>query len=82
MERHEVGEARVTPIILRPVDWQSAPFGKLQALPKNARPVTTWSTARYQHRPHPSPEAKRGQLRRVRRFLEHAGIDHPPGDER
>ncbi len=42
MERHRAGEARVIPIILRPVDWQDAPFGKLQALPEDARPVTTW----------------------------------------
>ena len=33
------------------------------------------------HRPHPSPEAKRGQLRRVRRFLEHAGVDGPQGED-
>lgn len=43
MKRHEAGEARVVPIILKPVDWNSAPFGKLQALPKNAKPVTTWA---------------------------------------
>lgn len=42
IERHEAGEACVIPIILRPVDWSGAPFGKLQALPKNARPVTEW----------------------------------------
>ncbi len=36
MERHQAGEARVLPIILRAVDLQSAPFGKLQVLPKNA----------------------------------------------
>jgi hypothetical protein len=43
MTRHEAGEARVIPIILRAVDWRSAPFGKLQALPKDGRPVTIWS---------------------------------------
>ena len=43
MQRHEAGEARVIPIILREVDWQGASFGKLQALPKNAEPVTNWS---------------------------------------
>ena len=43
MERHEAGTARVIPIILRPCDWQSAPFGKLQGLPRNGRPVTEWS---------------------------------------
>jgi hypothetical protein len=42
MERHEKGEASVVPIILRPCDWQGAPFSKLQALPKYAQPVTTW----------------------------------------
>jgi hypothetical protein len=41
MERHESGEARVIPIILRPVDWKGAPFGKLQALPANAEPIVS-----------------------------------------
>jgi len=40
LERHERNEARVIPIILRPVHWQEAPFGKLQALPTDAKPVT------------------------------------------
>lgn len=40
MERHESGEAIVIPVILRPVYWQGAPFGGLQALPADARPVT------------------------------------------
>lgn len=43
MQRHRAGDARVIPIILRPVDWTGAPFAELQALPTNARPVTTWS---------------------------------------
>jgi hypothetical protein len=42
MQRHERGEACVIPIILSPVHWQETPFGKLQALPKNAKPLTTW----------------------------------------
>jgi hypothetical protein len=43
MERHEAGEARVIPIVLRPLDnlWK-APFGKLQALPTDGKPVTRW----------------------------------------
>jgi hypothetical protein len=41
MERHEQGEALVIPVILRPVYWKSAPFGKLQALPTDAIPVTS-----------------------------------------
>ncbi|MCY6494077.1 toll/interleukin-1 receptor domain-containing protein [Leptolyngbya sp. GGD] len=42
MVRHEAKEACVIPIILRPCDWQGAPFGKLQGLPRDMRPVTTW----------------------------------------
>ena len=42
MERHDAREARVIPIILRSVDWNSAHFGKLQALPKDGHPVTLW----------------------------------------
>ncbi|MEY3218653.1 MAG: hypothetical protein RIT27_10 [Pseudomonadota bacterium] len=44
LQRHEEGTARVIPIILKPVDgWYQAPFGKLQALPKDAKPISTWS---------------------------------------
>jgi len=42
LQRHETKGATVIPIILREVDWRGSPFGKLQALPKNARPVTSW----------------------------------------
>ncbi|HMR68126.1 MAG TPA: TIR domain-containing protein, partial [Anaerolineae bacterium] len=43
MERHEAGEAIVIPVILRKTNWTSAPFSKLQALPKNAKPVKSWT---------------------------------------
>lgn len=42
MERHEAKEARVIPIILRPVDWEEAPFGRLLALPTDGEAVTLW----------------------------------------
>jgi internalin A len=42
LERHEKGEARVVPVILRPCDWRNSPFGRLQALPKGGWPVTSW----------------------------------------
>jgi len=45
MERHGAGEALVIPIILRPCDWHYAPFGKLQALPTDGKPVDS----RYWH---------------------------------
>jgi WD40 repeat protein len=43
VERHGQGRARVIPIIVRPSPpLSSTPFRKLQALPKDAKPVTTW----------------------------------------
>jgi hypothetical protein len=33
----------VSQCLLRPCDWKGSPFCKLQALPKDARAVTTWS---------------------------------------
>lgn len=44
IERHECGEARVIPVLLRPCDWGGAPFGKLQGLPRDMKPVTVWSS--------------------------------------
>jgi hypothetical protein len=43
IERHKRSEAHVIPVIVRPADWEWAPFGRLQALPKDARPITTWT---------------------------------------
>ncbi len=42
IERHEQNEARVIPIILRHVYWQVEPLSRLQALPKDAKPVNSW----------------------------------------
>jgi hypothetical protein len=43
LERHDAKEARVIPVIVRKSDWSSAPFAKLQALPKDALAVTLWT---------------------------------------
>lgn len=43
MERHEANEARVIPVILRPCEWHKTPFGKLKSLPKDGKPVISWS---------------------------------------
>jgi hypothetical protein len=40
--RHQMGQARVIPIILSPVEWQETPLGGLQALPTDGKPITTW----------------------------------------
>jgi subtilisin family serine protease len=41
LERHEAGKARVIPVVLRPV-MSLGPLAHLEALPKKARPLTTW----------------------------------------
>jgi len=42
MAQHKAGSSRVVPIIVRECDWHSAPFGKLQALPKDGRAASSW----------------------------------------
>ncbi|CAO4173233.1 toll/interleukin-1 receptor domain-containing protein [Methylorubrum populi] len=42
LERHERGEARVIPVILRACDWHPLPFGKLLAAPRDGKPVRSW----------------------------------------
>jgi hypothetical protein len=48
MERHENGDARVIPILLRPAPVKDPPWchsiGKLQMLPRNGVPLTRWRT--------------------------------------
>lgn len=43
MERYGAGEAWVVPVLLRAVDWQDEPISRLQALPTNGRPITSWT---------------------------------------
>lgn len=43
MERHESGEAKVIPVILRHCDWHHAPFGKLRATPTDGKPIKKWT---------------------------------------
>ena len=42
MKRHEAGSAYVVPIILRNCKWTSMPYAKLQALPRNAKPISEY----------------------------------------
>jgi hypothetical protein len=43
MEMHENGDALVVPVIVKPCDWQHTPFASLQAIPRDGKPLTTWS---------------------------------------
>ena len=43
VEKHRRGDARVIPVMVRPSPpLRGTPFGKLQALPKDSKPITTW----------------------------------------
>jgi TIR domain len=42
LERHRRHDAIVIPIILTPVLWDSAPFARIQALPRDGKPITSW----------------------------------------
>ncbi len=43
LQRHDVGEAWVIPVLLRSVDWETSSIGKLQALPYNLKPIANWN---------------------------------------
>lgn len=40
LQRHEAGEARIIPVILRPCEWKYAPFAKIMATPLDGKAVT------------------------------------------
>lgn len=43
VERHELGQARIVPVLLRPVYWKGTPFRNLEPLPTNYKPIIKWS---------------------------------------
>jgi len=72
MERHEAGSAVVVPVILKPCDWHSAPFGKLLATPRDGKPVTSWANVE---------EALADVASHVRKRVEDANRRGPRPDE-
>ena len=73
LARHDQGEARVIPVILRPVNWQRAPFGKLQSLPTDGKPVTSWT-----NRDEAFDDVARGICNAIGELGAHQ-IEPPPG---
>ena len=45
LEMHERGEAQLIPIVIRAVDWSDSEISKIQGLPKDARPISSWENA-------------------------------------
>lgn len=43
LQRHDEGGAVVIPVVARPIDWHQTPIGKLQAVPRDGRPITMWA---------------------------------------
>lgn len=42
LERHEKGEARVIPVILRHCEWEHTPLRDLRGTPRDNRPIVAW----------------------------------------
>jgi len=45
LDMHEKGEAQIIPIVIRAVDWTDSEISKIQGLPKDARPISSWENA-------------------------------------
>jgi hypothetical protein len=43
LERHNRGEARVVPVVIRSCDWTSTPLGHLQAVPPGGKPLSKYA---------------------------------------
>ncbi|MBA2660296.1 MAG: toll/interleukin-1 receptor domain-containing protein [Nitrosospira sp.] len=42
IEMHKEGKARLIPIVIRPCDWGSGGLSDFQAVPKDAKAITSW----------------------------------------
>lgn len=42
IEMHDEGRAQLIPILVRPCDWSESALSRFQAVPKDAKPITTW----------------------------------------
>ena len=73
LERHERGDARVIPVILRPCDWHDLPFGKLLATPRDGRPITKWPNI---------DEAFQDVVTAIKGALKHLGQNPKPSTTR
>jgi hypothetical protein len=61
IELYDVGKTALVPIVVRSCVWEDAPFARLNALPKDARPVAEWPSR---------DEAWTSVVRGVRRLIE------------
>jgi hypothetical protein len=43
IERHEVGEILIIPVILEPCDWQASPLRAFKAVPRDGKPISEWT---------------------------------------
>ena len=67
LRRAEAGQTRIVPVYVREAYWKGAPFAKLQALPKDAKPVTAWPFG-YLQKKKKAPGSYRVGLHRGKRF--------------
>jgi len=73
LEQHEQGISRVITVILRPCDWESAPFSGALVAPTDGKPVTKWPS---------SDDAFLDIVKSIRRVLrEHENKPAPSGEK-
>lgn len=73
LAREAEGSAQVIPVILRPTDWHDLPFGRLQALPPEGKPVTSFPDI------HEALKEVSKGIRKVIKCHEPGGIGSAPG---
>lgn len=44
-ELNKQGELKIIPVIVEPCDWHSTPFSDIKAIPKDGKPISTWSNS-------------------------------------
>lgn len=64
LRRHKEGSARVIPVVLRACDWTASPFGEIQGLPRDGKPITQWPDI-----DQASLDVARGIMESIREFL-------------
>ena len=43
IKQHQEGKSILIPVIIRHCDWQAYSYGKFQGLPKDGKPIASWS---------------------------------------
>ncbi len=77
LQRESLNEANVIPIILRDVDWESSPLGRLKALPIDGKPIKKYENSDAAYKEIAREIRQIVGKRRVSRATNISGADRP-----